>query len=203
MVDIFIQPFLLGLSSGMFCLAYCVPFIAPYMVFEERKSREDFKVILKFISGRFIGYLLFGAIFGYLGEKINSSIIDLLLIISLMVLALILIFYAFGLMKEKRNFCFGPKIKNSAPLIMGFLMGINICPPFLMSLGYIFTMHNWLKGIIFFFFFFLATNVYFLPLTFLGFLNGMKEFRELARISGVIVGIMFLISGAYHIINYL
>ena len=214
MNDVLIQPFLLGISVGIFCFTYCVPFIAPYLVSEQRKLKRNFKIILEFILGRLIGYILFGAIFGYLGEKIASQTVNLILIIALMVLSVILIFYALGLLKPKGFFCLAPsslakgggsaryaKFREKVPILMGFLMGINICPPFLMSLAYVFTLHSAVKGIIYFLFFFLGTTIYFLPITLLGFLGKMKEFRLVARISGVIVGLVFLIYGIYYLIR--
>ncbi|OGZ32343.1 MAG: hypothetical protein A2V69_02660 [Candidatus Portnoybacteria bacterium RBG_13_40_8] len=203
MEDFLIQPFLLGISTGIFCFTYCVPFIAPYLVSEERKLAKNFKVILEFILGRLGGYILFGAIFGYLGEKISNQAVNLILIISLMVLAVVLIFYALGLLKPKGIFCSSKYIKfrEKSPLLMGFLMGINICPPFLMSLAYVFSLHSVFKGIIYFLMFFLGTTLYFLPVTFLGFLGKMKEFRLIARIAGLIVGFAFLTYGIYYIIR--
>lgn len=199
MNDVLIQPFLLGLSVGIFCFTYCVPFIAPYLVSEERKLAKNFKVILEFIFGRLGGYVLFGVIFGYLGEKIDNSTINLVLIISLIVLSLLLIFYALGFLKPKLSFCSGKFFREKSPLLMGFLMGINICPPFLMSLAYVFTLHSAVKGIIYFIMFFIGTSLYLFPLVFLGFLGKMKEFRLIARISALIVGIVFLVYGIYYI----
>lgn len=197
--DVLIQPFLLGLSVGIFCFTYCVPFIAPYIVAEERGLKKNFREILKFIFGRFGGYVIFGAIFGYLGEKVNNSTVNLVLIISLIILSVLLIFYALGFLKSRLSFCSGKFFREKSPLLMGFLMGINICPPFLMSLAYVFTLHSAIKGIIYFIMFFLGTSLYLLPLVFLGFLGKMKEFRLIARISALIVGIVFLVYGIYYI----
>jgi sulfite exporter TauE/SafE len=203
MTDIIIQPFLLGISVGIFCFTYCVPFIAPYLVSEERKLSKNFKVILEFIFGRLGGYLIFGAIFGYLGEKISNQTVNLILIISLIILSFFLIIYALGFLKPKGIFCSAKYIKfrEKSPILMGFLMGINICPPFLMSLAYVFTLHSALKGMIYFLMFFIGTTLYFLPVTFLGYLGKMKEFRLVARIAGLIVGFAFLVYGIYYIIR--
>lgn len=201
MSDFLIQPFLLGISTGIFCFVYCVPFIAPYLVSEERKVKRNFRIILEFILGRLAGYILFGAIFGYLGEKISNQTVNLILIISLMVLSVVLIFYALGFLKPKGIFCSVKYLgfKNRAPVLIGFLMGINICPPFLMSLAYVFTLHSILKGIIYFLMFFFGTTIYFLPITFLGYLGKMKEFRLIARLSALIVGLAFFVYGIYYI----
>ncbi len=214
MIDYLTQPFLLGISVGIFCFTYCVPFIAPYLAAEERKLSKNFKIILQFIFGRLGGYVLFGAIFGYLGERISNQTVNLILIVSLMVLAIILIIYSLGLLRSKGFFCLAHsplikggwsakyiKFREKSPLLMGFLMGINICPPFLMSLAYVFTLHSTLRGIIYFLMFFLGTTLYFLPVTFLGYLGKMKEFRFIARIAGLIVGFAFLVYGIYYIIR--
>jgi len=184
MYSIFLQPILLGLSVGVFCFTYCIPFIAPYIVAEKREIKKNLGVILKFIFGRFSGYVLFGAVFGYLGEKIASQTVNLILIISLMALSLLLIIYALGFLKPKWSFCSAKFFKQKSPLLMGFLMGINICPPFLMSLAYVFTLHSAIKGMVYFIMFFLGTSFYFLPF---------------ARISALIVGIVFLVYGIYYI----
>lgn len=199
MREVLIQPFLLGLSVGIFCFTYCVPFIAPYIVAENRKIKRNFGMILKFIFGRFGGYILFGAIFGYVGGKINIPAVNLILVISLMVLSLFLIIYALGFLKPKWSWCSGKFFREKSPLLMGFFMGINICPPFLMSLAYVFTLHSAVKGIVYFIMFFLGTSLYLLPLVFLGLLGKMREFRLIARISALIVGIVFLIYGIYYI----
>jgi sulfite exporter TauE/SafE len=191
---------LLGLSVGLFCLAYSLPFLGSYLVSEKRPARENFKVVLQFIGGRFIGYLLFGAFFGYLGEKIDHPTINLILIISLLVLSLFLVFYSLGLLKSEWGYALKiTKHKSKFPVMMGFLMGVNICPPFLLSLTYVLTLASLWKGIIYFVMFFIGTSLYFLPITFLGFLNKMKEFRLMARLAGLIVGIGFFIYGLYYL----
>lgn len=215
MSDYLVQPFFLGISVGIFCFTYCVPFIAPYLVSEERKFGKNFKIILEFILGRLGGYILFGAIFGYLGEKVNNQTVNLILIFSLIILSLVLILYAIGFFPPRRGetssragkpkgiFCSAKyvKFREKSPILMGFLMGINICPPFLMSLAYVFTLHSVLRGMIYFLMFFLGTTIYFLPVTFLGFLGKMKEFRLIARIAGLVVGFAFLVYGIYYIIR--
>ncbi len=202
-MDYLFSPFLLGVSTGIFCFTYCVPFIAPVLVSEQREFKQNLRIILKFILGRLSGYILFGAIFGYLGERISNYAVNLILTISLIVLSVILIFYSLGLLKTKKLFCSAEylKFKVSIPFLLGFLMGINVCPPFLMSLAYVFRLHSVFGGIIYFLMFFLGTTIYFFPLIFLGLLGKMKEFRVMARIAGILVGFSFLVYGIYYIIK--
>ncbi|MBL7053642.1 sulfite exporter TauE/SafE family protein [Patescibacteria group bacterium] len=197
-----IAPLLLGLSTGIYCFVYCIPFIAPVMISEKRGKQQDIKTLTHFILGRLIGYILFGAVFGYLGESINNDNLNIILNIALVLMSLILILHAFGLLRStKSSFCANIKKHNKKfPLLMGFFMGINVCPPFLMSLAYIFTLNSALKGIIYFLMFFVGTTLYFIPLVLLGLLNKMKEFQLVGKISGLIVGCLFLFYGIYNII---
>lgn len=200
--EVVVRSFLVGLSSGIFCGLYCFSFIAPILVIENRKISQDFILLLKFIFGRFLGYVAFGSVFGYLGEKITQRGFDLVTSIVLVVLSMILILYALGFVKKKFSFCLRPKIKTRLPILMGFLMGINVCPPFLISAIYVFKLGSVLYGIIYFLVFFLATTIYFLPLIGLGYLNKFKEFQKVGRVSALIVGVLFFIYGIFDIIRY-
>lgn len=201
MQEIFIAPFLLGLSTGIYCLTFCIPFIVPVMVAEQRAKKGNLFLLLKFISGRLVGYLAFGALFGYLGEKINTRGVSIVLNSALILLSISLILHALGIMGEKRFvLCgFAKKHTSKIPFLMGFFMGVNVCPPFLMSLAYVFTLHSALKGIIYFLMFFLGTTLYFLPIFFLGYLNPIKEFQWVGKVSALIVGLLFLGYGVYQV----
>ena len=57
----------------LFCTTYCLPFIAPYLVAEKRSGRGGGRADLpQFILGRLGGYVLFGAVFGWLGERLSG-----------------------------------------------------------------------------------------------------------------------------------
>ncbi|MFH0800352.1 MAG: sulfite exporter TauE/SafE family protein [Pseudomonadota bacterium] len=203
MTEVILPPLLSGLSVGIYCFAFCIPFVAPLMVSEARAQREDILVIVKIVCGRLIGYMAFGAAVGYLGERFDDKNINLVMTISLMLLSLIMILHGVGLLNPERlSFC--AKIRKhgqKVPLVMGFLMGINICPPFLMSLTYVFNLHSMAKGLIYFLMFFAGTTVYFLPIFFLRFLGRMKEFQMAGRICALIVGTLFFVYGLHNILS--
>lgn len=201
MKDIFFTPLLAGLSAGVYCIVYCMPFVAPLMVLKPRLKKDDFSIVLKFIFGRFLGYIAFGAFAGFLGSKINNETINSIIIVSLIILSIVTILNSSGVLNAKR-FSFCAKIKHpELPILMGFLMGINICPPFLMSLTYVFSLHDFAGGIVYFLIFFAGTSIYFLPLFFLGSLGKTKEFQMAGKISGIVVGIVFLLYSIYKLIN--
>lgn len=196
--DVIIQPLLAGLSTGLFCSAYCLPVVAPFLVAEQRGPRETARALAEFILGRLLGYLLFGAAVGLLGEMLDERIFGLVSAAALVVLSAVLVLYAVGLVRPRWPACLGSaRARRLAPLGMGLLMGLNVCPPFLVSVTYVFTLHSALKGMLYFLVFFAATTVYFLPLFFAGWLSRMAEFRWVARLSAVLVGVLF---GAYGIL---
>ncbi len=193
--DVIIQPLLAGLSTGLFCSAYCLPVVAPFLVAEERGPRATAKALIQFILGRLVGYVLFGAAVGLLGEMLDERVFGLVSAAALVVLSALLVLYAVGLARPRRPGCLGgERARRLAPVWMGLLMGLNACPPFLISVTYVFALHSALKGMVYFLLFFAATTVYFLPLFFAGRLSRMAEFRWVARLSAVLVGILF---GAY------
>jgi putative effector of murein hydrolase LrgA (UPF0299 family) len=84
---------------------------------------------------------------------------------------------------------------------MGFFLGINLCPPFLLSVAYVFQQQSPLYGMFYFALFFLSSSVYFLPLLFVGLASKIQELRIVARISGFLVATLFFIYGIYSIVH--
>ena len=196
-----LQPILAGLSVGAFCLTYCFPFMGVFFVAETRGLKKNLTVLLEFLAGRLAGYLCFGLIVGYLGEKFEPRWLRLATNISFIALSLVLFLYLLGLAREK-SFCKTPPwLKNRSPALMGFFMGINLCPPFLLSIAYVFSKQSALYGMLYFALFFLSSSVYFLPLAFVGLASKAQEFRKMARVSGFLVAAIFFIYGIYSILH--
>jgi len=196
MHSIFMEPLLAGLSTGLFCCVSCFPFLAPVFAAEARSTRGTWGIWLQVLGGRLAGYVLFGAAIGWLGERYGGTALDRLSTVAMMLMAALLVFYAIGFAKPAWSLCAaGTRRGRAAPALLGFLLGANACPPFLMSLAYVFTLHSMGKGIIYFLVFFCATSVYFIPLLFIGWLGHMREFRLAARASALAVGALFLFYG--------
>ena len=201
MRDVLIQPFLAGLSTGLFCCAFCWPFVAPVLVAEERAWRDIWRVLGMLILGRFVGYALFGLAVGALAEHVNDVVWDRVLRIALLMLAVLLSLYGLGLLRPTASWCGAlTGHRQRTPFLMGLLMGINLCPPFLLSVVYVVTLHSAIKGLIYFVIFFAATTLYFLPLGLLGGLARWADMRWAARISAVLVGLIFGGYAAYSLI---
>jgi sulfite exporter TauE/SafE len=199
--ELVLQPLLTGLSVGAFCLTYCFPFMGVVFGAEERSTKKNLLILLEFLVGRLAGYLCFGLLVGYLGEKFDPQWLRRATDISFIVLSLALLFYLLGLVREK-GFCPTPKfLKARNPALMGFFMGINLCPPFLLSVTYVFSQHSAFYGMVYFALFFLASSLYFLPVAFVGLASKAKGFRTMARISGFLVATIFFIYGVYSILH--
>lgn len=172
------------------------------MASEKRGRGKNYRLIFDFMLGRFLGYIIFGFIFSFLGEKFQFPYLTLMTNLALILISMVLLLYIFGLIKQGEETCLVNQFQNKNALIMGFLMGINICPPFLMSLTYVVSLHSTLKGVLYFIIFFIASSVYFLPVFFIGLLAKMKEFRTVARLSGIICSVIFIVYGCYSIGNF-
>ncbi|HAL92465.1 MAG TPA: hypothetical protein DCM68_05505 [Verrucomicrobia bacterium] len=196
MQEVIFQPLLAGLSMGLFCCASCYPFLVPVFAAEDRSARATLGIWMQFILGRLAGYVLFGAAIGWLGERFDAAGLSRISTVGMMLMALLLIFHAVGLWRPRKS-CGADEArrKTAIPALLGFLTGAHICPPFLMSAAYVFTLHSLAKGIAYFLVFFCATTVHFLPLLFVGWLGRMKEFRGAARASALLVGLLFLVYG--------
>ena len=198
----FIQPVLAGLSVGAFCMSYCFPFLATFIASEERPAQRNLGLILYFMLGRFLGYAAFGAAFGFLGEQLKSPFLTLITDISLILVSIVMILHITGLLKQKDNLCLASKLHNRNAIVMGFLMGINICPPFILSLTYVVSLNDLLKSVLYFVIFFFASSIYFLPMVFVGMLAKIKELQKTAQVSGILAACVFIIYGGYSIMKH-
>jgi len=187
-------PTLLGLSSGVYCLSYCLPFVAPFMVSEKRELKKGVKIYFEFILGRLVGYLLFGAVIGWLGWQFRTSMVNLVANFSLLLMALVLILYSLNLFNIKsKHLCAIRLPGKPVPWLLGLLSGINICPPFLFAINLAFTTKSVIGGVVFFAFFFIGTTIFMAPLLFSIQLGYIKSVRNIGRIAAIIVGLTYFI----------
>jgi hypothetical protein len=84
-------------------------------------------------------------------------------------------------------------------LLLGFLAGINLCPPFLIALSYSLTLGTPWRGMLFFFFFYISTSVFILPFLFSSLISRFHAVRSAARITAVLAGLWFVYLGVKNI----
>lgn len=184
--------FLAGLSVGVYCLGLCLPIFVPYLLSQSRTAKSSLQVVLEFSLGRLLGYLTFGFLIGFLGEQITNLTVHKLVALGNIWTGLLMILYSLGAIDKK--FCAAlPFQKIRWVLLLGFLTGVNICPPFLASLTYVFNLQGTLLATLYFLTFFLGTSVYIVPAALLGIFTKFLWLQKLARLSGVLVGLYFVL----------
>jgi hypothetical protein len=200
---------LLGLASGGACLTLCAPVLVPYLLGEGRTARANLVPVGGFLAGRLAGYMTFAV----LAWLTHSLLIETLphqkatFGIVAVALALLLIVYGFtGRDRSCRTTCAGaaasPKRRNLAimPVTMGFLTGVNVCPPFLLAFSSAAQLPRLWQGLLFFAAFFVGTSVYVAPLPLVGLVGGCERIRIIARLAAGVVGLFYLYSGIVSII---
>lgn len=201
MESLFLRALMLGLSSGASCLGFCLPVALPTIAGDHRTGFKSTTLNLAiFLLGRLIAYLVSGIIFGLLGSTIArfTPFHRLILPFLYIVLAALLILYGITSLNPFARYTLCRVIRLGTEsrwfiFLMGILIGLSPCPPFLLALTTVVGIGGIINGIIFFLLFFSATTIFFLPLLFLGIFNRFATVRLASRILAVITGCYFII----------
>lgn len=198
-----IKGLILGFSTGLFCIGFCYPILGPLMLSRNNAGFKDSTISLSlFMLGRLFAYLLFGIIFGLIGQSASSIKIfhSTLVPIAYLVLGILMVIYGLITSLPQWDLCrvLGKHFQHPRTnLVFGFLTGINICPPFLLAITTAADLAGPWRGLVFFFFFFLATTVYLLPFLFSSLVNRFRDLRVAAKIVAMLAGLWFI----YHSID--
>lgn len=205
------EGFILGLTNGTVCAAYCIPAFASYLLKGGKETRQNYFVFGQFMTGRFIGYLLFSILAWVVGITIfqDSKSQDLFFGVTYVILSVLLIFYgAYGpssacALKSFKTIItnIGGKFPSLLPLAMGFIIGLNICPPFLLAFTRASTTGTLSGSMLFFVMFFLGTSIYFIPVPLLGAFNRHVKLQTIGKYSVYAMSFFYLALGFMMIIN--
>ncbi|MCX8092597.1 MAG: sulfite exporter TauE/SafE family protein [Candidatus Goldbacteria bacterium] len=199
-VDV-LSGFLIGLSSGISCAGVCSPYLVPFLLSENRDIKQNFFIILEFLIGRLIAYLLMGLFSGFIGVTLNELIISPKIIGAVMFITGIMLFlYSIGITNIIKIH-FIQNIFIRIPFGAGLVSGLNICPPFITAFTYAVSFKNIIISIIYFLFFFTGTSVYLIPFIFSGFISKYETARNVGKISGVLVGLFVVVRAILFFIN--
>jgi len=195
-----IESLLLGLSVGPICLAYCSPVVVPLMSSSDdsKFSFNSFK-LLSFLAGRLLGYFLVGVTVGIVGTNFNMYIGKNIYAIISILTGLTLLYFSIQKNFPELKIC--RIIKNygaqsTYTILLGFLTGLNLCPPFLAAIVGAAGTGSILGSIIYFISFFAGTVVFFPVMIFFGLLSRFESVKSIANICMLISGIWFLFKGA-------
>jgi len=199
------QGLLLGLANGTVCVAYCAPVLVPYLLGEGRSIATNFVVLSEFLLGRLSGYLLF-SVMAWLTHRLlleNPSHRELILGAVYIVLSCMLVTYGFSKPAKEcaadRTRSLLPQLltRNPAtlPLVLGFLTGLNLCPPFLLAFTGAAASMSLAQSVLFFAFFFVGTSVYFIPAPLVGSFRRVGGLRTVGKLAGVVVAVYYFYLG--------
>jgi hypothetical protein len=194
------EPALLGFSSGLMCLAACGPVLLPWLAAEGAGLRGTGALLGQFLAGRLVGYLAFAAAAWVLGLALplpagpNATLLGAVHL----ALAVALASYALSTLRPRSEACPGGlsaarsrvlagRFRALGPVALGFLTGLNFCPPFLVAGVRAAQRHSLPGALGFFLLFFAGTLIWFLP--FLG-VSAVRRFtglRVVARFTTMLV----------------
>ncbi len=185
----------LGLAVNWSCVLVCSPVILPYFLSDNIKPLSP---VIKFLSGRLIAYVFFALVSGAVGIYFNGRIKPSIFAVFEIALSAWLILYGFGKMTEKLSFCrfMGKWFSGqNFPFFAGIVMGLNLCPPFLLGLERTMGMNSLIKPVLFFLGFYLGSSLWVLGLLFSRFISAKGFVRVSGRVLAVLVGLWYLIDG--------
>ncbi len=186
---------------GPICLAYCSPVVVPLLTASNSpRLSAGSLTLLMFLTGRFIGYILVGIVVGIIGNNIHQFASGNLFGIISIILGFTLIYFS-----VQKNF---PGIKlcglirnsnsrNMFLILLGFLTGLNLCPPFLAAIVGATGTGTVTGSIIYFFAFFIGTAIFFPVTIFFGLLSRIDSVRSIASICMMISGAWFTLKGLF------
>lgn len=204
------QAFILGLSTGAVCLAYCAPALLPFLFIQGDKTCKNFVYLGLFLTGRLCGYILFAVIAWSISKALlsNNKYSGLIYGSAFLVLSVLLLFYGLGKINTTCG-CHSMKYRKIKmvqskfllPLIIGFLTGLNLCPPFLLAFTDAADAGGLVDSILYFIAFFLGTSVFFLPAPLIGSFNIQKPLKTIGKMSAVLASAYYFYIGLINIIG--
>lgn len=206
------EALILGLTTGPVCLASCGPVVLPWMLVQPRGVRGHSQQLSLFLIARLAGYLLFATAVWYAGSAIPRSWVGRSWLFGglQLLLAVALVVYAAGwpvapctAAQPKQRLV---QIETGSPprtrpqftgaLALGFLTGVNLCPPFLMAGARAAQLPQLSGALLFFACFFVGTALWFAPFVSLGILRRTPSLVTVARMVALLLACWYGFSGA-------
>jgi sulfite exporter TauE/SafE len=191
------QGFWLGLATGPYCFVACAPFLVPYLCAEgEPALADNLKTLARFLAGRFLAYLIFGAAAGALGAAVSSAVPRWLPAAALAMSALLMLSCAVLQAFPRFSWCLAAgkwAAPQRLPFAMGFFTGINVCPPFLTGMVVVLALGSAAGGAAFFTAFFAATSLYLLPVLGVWPWLSSARARSVGRWTLLLAGVWYLV----------
>jgi len=167
----------LGFGAGPVCVAYCGPVLLPWLGAELRDLGTTGRLLAMFLGGRLAGYMAFAVVAWAVGLTIPVDLRTRALIFGLANFGLAALLGFSACFPRRRTCAQAPdashprlyqigtadRFRPPAALTLGFLTGLNLCPPFVAAGVRAAAAHSLPSALAFFALFFAGTSVWFLP----------------------------------------
>ena len=205
----------LGFGSGPICVAYCGPVLLPWLGAEPRDLGTTGRLLAIFLGGRLAGYLAFAVVVWAAGLAIPLDLRTRALVFGLanFGLAALLGFSAWFPRRHRakapderptRLYQIGAadRFRPPAALTLGFLTGLNLCPPFVAAGVRAAATHSLPGALAFFALFFAGTSVWFLPSLAVSPLRRFSALPVVARMTMAALSIYYAYLGVVSVASW-
>lgn len=208
----------LGLASGPACLAACGPVLVPSLLAGEAGILPNLRIVFVFLGTRLLGYLLFALVAWELGALASLLIRPHPHLIGMVyvLMAGVLAWYAYAVQRNCVGACSQSKLvtidgtldesgngkKSMAGVaVLGFLTGLNFCPPFVVAGIRAAELGSLPGALLFFAVFFAGTSIWFVPFAGLGCVVRNHALITVARMTMGLVALYYLALGLYMLLG--
>lgn len=208
----------LGLASGPACLAACGPVLVPSLLAGQAGFLANLRTIALFLGTRLLGYLLFALVAWEVGAlasmliKPHPHLVGIVYVLMAGVLA----WYAYAVRSRCGGACSSSKLVTidgtvdesgstktgvAGVAVLGFLTGLNFCPPFVVAGIRAAELGTLPEALLFFAFFFAGTSIWFVPIAGLGCVVRNQALITVARMTMGLVALYYLALGLYMLLG--
>lgn len=215
---LFGEAFILGLASGPACIAACGPVLVPSLLAGQAGMRSNLRFLSVFLGARLAGYLLFAVLaweLGVLASVLTAPHLPLIGLVYVL-LAGAMLWYVFAARRNCAPACAGSKLVTisrqgignqsaglkasgtataAGPAALGFLTGLNLCPPFVAAGIRAASLGGVTEALLFFTFFFAGTSIWFVPFAGLGCVARNQAVLTVARMTMALIAVCYLSMG--------
>ena len=202
------EPALLGFSSGLICLAACGPVLLPWLAGAGAGWRGTAALLTLFLAGRLLGYLGFAIVTWALGLALPLPARSNAVVYAVVHLGLAAALLLFAVPARRarpapcppararwRGRAVAGRFGFLAPAVLGFLTGLNLCPPFVAAGVRAAERHSLMGALAYFALFFAGTLVWFLPFLGSAALRRLSGIGLVARLTAAVVAVYYVYLG--------
>jgi len=194
----FLKGLFLGLAAAPFCAVTCVPVLLPMLVVRgQRGWTRNAAALGEFLAGRLGGYLLFGAVLGAVGRRLEEGLPVWAVAAAYGFIGLAMVLAAAGQVRTDSRFCLAMRRLGRGwtfPVVLGALTGVSLCPPFVAAATEAVRTAGAAAGAMLFAGFFLGASLVLLPAVLGGVASTSRPVRSLGTVACGVVGMMFMAS---------